>query len=130
MFDPGRHAGVRPTRACTRPRARSSLSRALLVLAPIKANSPWTSLPQPRTLPTLNRRNLGHEPRAPPPAEPPELQPPRLTHPSHPLPTPAARIASLETREASQTLTLSATPLETPDHPRRTSSAHQRVWTR
>jgi hypothetical protein len=94
-----------------------------------KANSPWTSLPQPRTLAALNRRNLGREPRAPPPTELPELRPPRPAHPSHPLPTPAARLASPETHEAFQTLRPSTTPPETPDHPRRTSSAHRRVWT-
>jgi hypothetical protein len=104
VFDPGRHTGVRPTPARARPHARSSLLCALLASAPIKANSPWTSLPQPHTLAALNRRNLGREPRAPPPAEPPELRPPWSAHPSHPSPTPAARLASPETREASQTL--------------------------
>jgi hypothetical protein len=44
VFDPGRHAGVRPTRARTRRRARSSPPRASLASAPIKASSPWTIL--------------------------------------------------------------------------------------
>jgi hypothetical protein len=63
------------------------------------------------------------------PHEPPERWPPRPAHPSHPLSTLAARIASPKTRGASQALRSSATPQETPDHPRRNSFAHRRVWT-
>jgi hypothetical protein len=138
------HTRVRPWSACLRspnrrarsplrtvspPRARPCARSVRRAPTPIKAISPTTSLLQPHTLTALNRRSPGREPRAPPPADPPELQPPRPAHPSHPLPTPAARLASQETHEASQTLRPSATPPETPDHPRRTSSAHRRVWT-
>jgi hypothetical protein len=116
-------------RARSPPRTVKSVARPPCVRA-YKANSPWTSLPQPRTLAALNLRNLGREPRAPPPVEPPKLRPPWPAHPSLPSPTPAARLASPETRESSQTLRSSTTPPEMPDHPRRTSSAHRRVWTR
>jgi hypothetical protein len=125
------HTRVRPwsaRRRSSNPRAWSSPSRAILVPATIKASSPWTSLPQPRTITTLNHQNIGREPRAPPPAKPPELWPSQPAHPSHPSPMPVVRLASPVTREASQTLRPSATSMETLDHPRRTSSAHQRAW--
>jgi hypothetical protein len=134
-----KHTCVRPwsahrrspnPRACSLPRMVKSSARP-----PSRPCLQWPvaleqSLPQPRTLAALNHRSIGRESRAPPPAKPPELWPPRPAHPSHPSPTPAVRLASPETREASQTLRPSATSPETPDHPRWTSFAHQRAWTR
>jgi hypothetical protein len=66
--------------------------------------------------------------QAPPSAKPPELRPPWPAHPSHYQSAIAAWLASLETREAPQVLRPSKTLPETPNHPRRTSSAHRRTW--
>jgi hypothetical protein len=129
-FNPGRHAGVRPTPARARPCSRSSPSRALARAAPIK--QPRASAVHPHTLtipPKPDFAGLCPEHDAPPPAKPPEPRPPRPAHPSRSQSAPAARLASTETREAPQALGPGRASPETLNHPRRTSYSHRRTWT-
>jgi hypothetical protein len=93
---------------------------------------PMALVVSPRTLSLSPKPEITGDRRreqAPPPAKPPELPPPWPAHPIHPQSSIAARFASLETREAPQALKPSRTSPETPNHPRRTSSAHRQAWT-
>jgi hypothetical protein len=113
-----------------RPRVRSPLPACMCLVPPISA--PTTLAVSPHT-PSLSYKPeiTGDRRReqAPPPTQPPELRPPWPAHPSHSQSTIAARLASLETHEAPQALRPSRTSPETPNYPRRTSSAHRGTWT-
>jgi hypothetical protein len=91
-------AFAQPARA--RPSARSSPSRALTCVVPIKQPSPARS----RSCPSQSSPDLALNTTCHRPPKPPEPRPPRPAHSSRSQAAPAARLASPGAREAPQVL--------------------------
>jgi hypothetical protein len=128
VFDPGRHAGVRPTRACA-PSVQSSPSRALAIgrARPRLQSLPGRTSPHP-VLTLAGQAPLfrsGEPFFRPPPV--PKLRPPWPAPSSRFEAAPALWLASPVAREAFQALGPGRTSPETQDRPRRTSVARLRV---
>jgi hypothetical protein len=129
VFDPGRHAGVRPTPACARPSVQSSTPRALaLGRARLRLQSlPGRASPHP-VLTLAGQAPLfssGEPFFGPPPL--PKLRPPWPAPSNRFEAAPALRLASPVAREAFQALAPGSTSPETQDRPRRTSVARLRA---
>jgi hypothetical protein len=131
VFDPGRHAGVRLTRArspqcpvksVARPRPRRAYKEAPRPRPYLPARS--QALPKPSS-PDFASSTPHHRPPSLP-----KPQPPRPTRSSRVQVAPTSRLASLVACGAFQALGPDRTSTETRDHLRRTSVARGRAWTK
>jgi hypothetical protein len=119
VFDPGRHAGARPTRARARPGVRSSPSRAL-ALGRARSPAPSPSPASPLSLAPASAFSPAIATRASATVASP-LQPPQVE--------PVLRLAPLVAREVFQALGPGRTSPEARDRPHRTSVFRRRAWT-
>jgi hypothetical protein len=125
VFDPGRHAGVCPTRTRARFSVRSSPPHALTRAVPIKQPQ-GLGHTSPRALRHCLSRSSPDFASSTPRHRPPSLPKPRPPWPapsSHYQATPAARLASQIARKAFQAFGPDRTSPETRDRLRRTSVA-------